>query len=94
MSDIVNEIMRKLLRNVKSIKKNQSACALRINNITQPVSLSLPKENSLFILFSADLCHVSGCKEAFYGMGDFMSGVGPHFPKLPHCMNTYLKDIL
>ena len=31
-----------------------------------------------------DLCHVFGCEEAVYGMGVFMSGAGPHFPKFPY----------
>ena len=35
-------------------------------------------------MFSADLCHVFGCEEAVYGMGAFMSGAGPHFPKFPY----------
>ena len=46
--------------------------------------MSLPNENSLLVIFSADLCHVFGCEEAVHGMGVFMSGAGPHFPKFPY----------
>ena len=46
--------------------------------------MSLPNENSLFVIFSADLCHVFGCEEAVYGMVVFMSGAGPQFPKFPN----------
>ena len=45
--------------------------------------MSLPNENSLLVIFS-DLCHVFGCEDAVYGMGAFMSGAGPHFPKFPY----------
>ena len=57
---------------------------LKVNRITQRISLSLPNENSLLVIFSTDLCHVFGCEEAVYGMGVFMSGAGPHFPKFPY----------
>ena len=57
---------------------------LHVNKITQRISLSLPNHNSLLVIFSADLCHVFGCEEAVYGMGVFMSGAGPHFPKFPY----------
>ena len=57
---------------------------LHDNKITQRISLSLPNENSLLVIFSADLCHVFGCEEAVYGMGVFMSGAGPHFPMFPY----------
>ena len=93
MSDIVNQINRKL-QDHETYEKNQSAYALRINNITQRVSSSLPNENSLFIIFRADLCIFFRFKEAFCGTGVFKSGAGPHFPKLPHCPNKYLKDLL
>ena len=56
------------------------------NQITQRISLSLPNENSLLVNFSADLCHVFGCEEAVYGMGVFMNGSGPHFPKFPYAI--------
>ena len=46
--------------------------------------MSLPNENSLLVRFSADRCNVFGCKEIVYGMGVFMSGAGPHFPKFPY----------
>ena len=46
--------------------------------------MSLPNQNSLLVIFSANLCHVFGCDEAVYGMGVFMSGAGPHFPKFPY----------
>ena len=57
---------------------------LHVNKITQRISLSLPNENSLLVIFSADRCHVFGCEEAVYGMGVFMSGAGPHFPRCPY----------
>ena len=46
--------------------------------------MSLPNQNSLLVIFSADLCHVFGCEEAVYGMGVFISGAGPDFPKFPY----------
>ena len=57
---------------------------LHVNEITQRISLSLSNQNSLIVIFSADLCYVFGCEEAVYGMGVFMSGAGPHFPKSPY----------
>ena len=66
----------------KSIKK--VSIKLKVNRITQRLSLSLPNENSLVVIFSTDLCHVFGCEEAVYGMRVFMSGAGPHFPKFPY----------
>ena len=54
---------------------------IHVNKITQQVSLSLPNQKSLLIIISADLCQVFGCEEAVYGMGVFMSGAGPPFPK-------------
>ena len=56
---------------------------LHVNKITQRISLSPPNEKSFLVIFSADLCNVFGCEEAVYGMGVFMSGSGPHFPKFP-----------
>ena len=41
---------------------------LHVNRITPQISLSLPEENSLLVIFSADLCHVFGGKEAVYGI--------------------------
>ena len=64
------------------MKKRPSSYAL--TKITQRISLSLPNQNSLLVIFSADLCHVFGCEEAVYGMGVFMSGGSPHFPKFPY----------
>ena len=46
--------------------------------------MSLPNQNSLLVNFSADFCHVFGCEEAVYGLGVFISGAGPHFPKIPY----------
>ena len=46
--------------------------------------MSLPNPNSLLVIFRAGICHVFGCEEAVYGMGVFMSGVGPHFPKFTY----------
>ena len=57
---------------------------LHVNKITQRISLSLPNQNSLLVIFSVNLCHVFGCEAAVYGMGVFMSGAGPHFPKFPY----------
>ena len=56
---------------------------INVNKVTQRISLSLPNEKSILVIFSADLCHVFGCEEAVNAMGVFMIGVGPHFPKLP-----------
>ena len=56
---------------------------LHVNKFTKRISLSLPNDNSLLVLISADLCHVFGCEEAVYGMGIFMSGAGPHFLEFP-----------
>ena len=78
ISDIVNE-MNKKFRTMKRMKKT---IRLNLNKITQRISLSLPNENSLLVIFSADLSDVCGCEEAVYGMGVFMSG--PHFPKFPY----------
>ena len=57
---------------------------LHVNKITQRISLSLPNQNSLLVIFSADLCHVFGCEEAVYGMAVFMSSAGPHFTNFPY----------
>ena len=40
--------------------------------------------NSLLVIFSTNLCHVLECEKAVYGMGVFMSGAGPHFPKFSY----------
>ena len=65
-------------------KYEKTPIKLKVNRITQRKSLSLPNENSLLVIFSTELCHVFGCEEAVYGMGVFMSGAGPHFPKFPY----------
>ena len=62
---------------------------LHVNKITQRISLSLPNQNSLLVIFSADLCHIFGCEEAVYGMGVFMSGGGPHFPSFLMTLYEY-----
>ena len=82
-SDIVNKMNRKIQE--RELYEN-TAIKLNVNKNTQRTSLSLPHENSLLVIFSADLCHVFRCEEeeAVYGMGVFMSGVGPHFPKFPY----------
>ena len=81
ISDIVNEMNKKILEREKYEKK---PIRLNVNKITQRISLSLRNENSLLVIFSADLCHVFGCEEFVYGMDFFMSGAGPHFPKFPY----------
>ena len=81
ISDIVNEMNKKVQEREKYEK---TPIRLHVNKITQRISLSLPNENSLLVIFSTDLCHVFGCEEAVYGMGVFMSGAGPHFPKFPY----------
>ena len=57
---------------------------LHVNKITQRIPLRLPNQNSLLVIFSADLCHVFGREAAVYGMGVFKSGAGPHFSKFPY----------
>ena len=81
ISDIVNEMNKQIQEREKYEK---TPIKLKVNRITQRISLSLPNENSLLVIFSTDLCHVFGCGEAVYGMGVFMSGAGPHFPKFPY----------
>ena len=81
ISDIVNEMNKKVQEREKYEK---TPMKLNVNKITQRITLSLPHENSLLVIISADLCHVFGCEEAVYGMGVFMSGAGPHFPKFPY----------
>ena len=81
ISDIVNEMNQK---GQEREKYEKTPIRLHVNKITQRISLSLPNEKSLLVIFSADLCHVFGCEEAVYGMGVFMSGAGPHFPKFPY----------
>ena len=81
ISDIVNEMNRKIQEREKYGKM---PIKLHVNKITQRISLSLPNQNSLLVIFSADLCHIFGCEEAVYGMGVLMSGAGPHFPKIPY----------
>ena len=81
ISDIVNEMKRKMQEHEKYEK---TPINFHVNKITQRISLSLPNQNSLLVIFCADLCHVFECEEAVYGMGVFMSGAGPHFPKFPY----------
>ena len=81
ISDIVSEMNRK---NQEREKHEKTPIKLHVNKITQRISLSLPNQNNLIVIFSADLCHVLGCEEAVYGMGVFMSGAGPHFSKFPY----------
>ena len=70
---------------------------LHVNKITQRVSLSVPNENYILVIFSADLCHIFRCEEAVCVMCFFVSGVGPHFPKIScdivNTLYTHLKDI-
>ena len=81
ISHIVNEMNRKF---PEREKYETTPNKLHVNKITQRKSLSLPNQNSLLFIFSADLCHVFGCEEVVCGMGVFMSGDGPHFPKFPY----------
>ena len=81
ISDIVNEMNKK----IQALEKyEKTPIRLHVNKITQQIPLSLPNENSLLVVFSADLCHVFGCGEAVYWMGVFMSGAGPHFHNFPY----------
>ena len=81
ISDIVNETNRKIQEREEYEK---TSIKLHVTKITQRISLSLPNQNPLIVIFSADLCHVFGCEEAVYGLGVFMSDGGPHFPKFPY----------
>ena len=81
ISDIVNELNRKIQQREKYEK---TPIKLHVNKITQRISLSLPNQNSLPVILSADLCHVFGCEEAVYGIGVFMIGAGPLFSKFPY----------
>ena len=65
-------------------KNEKTLIKLKVNRITQRISLSLPNENSLLVIYITNLCHVFGCEEAVYGMGVFMSGAVPHFPIFPY----------
>ena len=80
-SDVVNEMHRKIQEREMYEK---TPIKLHFNKITQRISLSPPNQNSLLVIFSADLCHAFACEEAVYGMGVFMNGAGPHFPKFPY----------
>ena len=82
ISDIVNKMNRKVQESEKHEKK--TPIKLHVNKITQRISLSLPNQNSLLVVFSAHLCHVFGCEEAVYGIGVLMSGAGPQFPRFPY----------
>ena len=81
ISDIVIEMNRTIQEREKYEK---TPIMLHVNKISKRISLSVPNQNSLLVDFSADLCHVFGCEEAVYGMGVFMSGAVPHFPKFPY----------
>ena len=81
ISHIVNEMNRKF---PEREKYETTPNKLHVNKITQRISLSLPNQNSLLFIFSADLRHVFGCEEVVCGMGVFMSGDGPNFPKFPY----------
>ena len=81
ISDVVNEMNKKIQDREKYEK---TPIKLKVKRITQRLSLSLPNENSLPVILSTDLCHLFGCEEAVCGMGVFMSGAGPHFPKYPY----------
>ena len=76
ISDIVNEMNRKIQEREKYEK---TSIKLHVNKITQRISLSIPNQNSLLVIFSANLCHVFGCEEAVYCMGVFTSEAGPKF---------------
>ena len=80
-SDTVNELNKKIQEEEKYEK---TPIKLKVNRITKRISLSLSNENSLPVIFSTGLCHVFEFEEADYGMGVFMSGAGPHFPKFPY----------
>ena len=80
ISDIVNELNKKIQEREKYEK---TPIRIHVNKITKRISLSLPNEISLLVIFSADLRHVFGCEKAVYGMGVFMSGACSHFPKFP-----------
>ena len=81
ISDIVIETNKKVQEREKYEK---TPIRLHVNKITQRISLSLPHENFLLVIFSADLCHFFGFEEVVYGMGVFMSRGGPNFPKFPY----------
>ena len=65
-------------------KYEKTPIKLHVNKITLRISLSLPNENSLLVLFSADLFHVLGCQEPVYGTVVFTRGAGLHFSKFPY----------
>ena len=81
ISDIVNEMNKKIQEREKYEK---TPIKLKVNRITQRISLSHPDANSLPVIFSTDLCHGFGCEEAVYGVGVFMIDTGPYFPKFPY----------
>ena len=72
ISDIVNEVNKKLQEREKYEK---TPIILKVNRITQRISLSLPNENSLLVIFTTDLCQLFGCEEAVYGIGVFYDWV-------------------
>ena len=78
ISDIVNEINKNISEREMC---EETPIKSHVYKITQRISLSLPNQSSIFVIFSGDLCHVFGCEEAVYGMGVFMGGAVPHFPK-------------
>ena len=81
ISDIVNEMNTKIQER-DSYEK--ITIGLHVDKTTQRISLSLSNRNSLLVTFSAYIGHVFGWEEAVYGMGVFMSGADPHFPKFPY----------
>ena len=87
ISDIVNEMNKQIQEREKYEK---TPIKLKVNRITQRISLSLPNENSLLVIFSTDLCHVFGCEEAVYGMGVFMSGAGHIFLNFPMILFEFI----
>ena len=70
-------------KNQEREKYEKTPIKLKVNRITQRISLGLTNKNSLLVIFSTNLFQVFGCEEAVYGMGISMSGAGPHFPKFP-----------
>ena len=55
-------------RKIQEREKNEKTpINLHVNKTMQRISLSLFNQNTLLVIFSADLCHVFGCEEAVYG---------------------------
>ena len=79
--DFVNEMNRKV-QEIEMYEK--TPIRLLVNKITRRISLRLPNQNCLPVLFSANHCHIFGCEEAVLDIGVFMGGAGPHCPKFPY----------